>query len=349
MTREKRLGQIVIKLLAWYNEEVRDLPWRRDGSPYHIWISEIMLQQTRVETVKAYYERFTKRLPDIDALASADDETVLKLWEGLGYYSRAVNLKKAAVICRETYGGCLPASYEALLRLPGIGRYTAGAVASIAFGIRAAAVDGNVMRILSRLLADERDIMKQSVRTQAEQLLLSVMPEHEPGRFNEALMELGETICVPNGMPRCEACPVAELCLAHETGREQDYPVRITKKDRRIEKLTVFLLEYGRLTAIRRRPAKGLLAGLYELPHAPGHLNSEEVSAWLAGQGLAGEIAEPLGAAKHVFSHVEWHMTGWRIRLERPSADYQWVEAEELGEAYPIPAAFRHYRKQWRL
>ena len=308
-----------------------------------------MLQQTRVETVKAYYERFMKRLPDIDALASADDEVVLKLWEGLGYYSRAVNLKKAAVICREAYGGCLPASYEELLRLPGIGRYTAGAVASMAFGIRAAAVDGNVMRILARLLADDGDIMKQSVRTQAEQLLLSVMPEREPGRFNEALMELGETICVPSGMPRCESCPVAALCLAHERGREQEYPVRITKKERRIEKLTVFLLECGGLTAIRRRPAKGLLAGLYELPNVPGHLSREEVLAWLEGQGLRGEIAEPLGAARHVFSHVEWHMTGWRVRLEKPPSGYQWVEAEELGEAYPIPTAFRHYRRQWRI
>ncbi len=317
---QEHLKKIPDPLLNWYTGNRRILPWREDPAPYRVWISEIMLQQTRVEAGKAYFQRFVKELPDVEALANADDELLMKLWEGLGYYNRARNLKKAAGVMMERYGGRLPASYEELLELPGIGPYTAGAIGSIAFGIVRPAVDGNVLRVVSRILARKDDIAKASVKKKIENELQAVMPQDRPGDFNQALMELGAIVCLPNGAPKCEECPVAELCRARQVGIQEELPVKKAKKERRTEEKTVLILmdERGRM-ALSRRPSRGLLSGLWELPSFEGRLSEIEVRQRLEGKGIpCGEI-RPAGQAKHIFSHVEWHMIGYQVRTETGS------------------------------
>ena len=228
--KEFKLEALVEPLCLWYEKEKRSMPWRDDATPYHVWLSEIMLQQTRIEAAKAYYDRFTKCLPDIPSLAAVSEEELLKLWEGLGYYNRARNLKKAASLLVERYDGRLPADYDLLLSLPGIGRYTAGAIASIAYGLAEPAVDGNVLRVTMRYLNCDEDIMKMSVRTKMEKQLRAIMPKDCPGEFNQALMELGEVICIPNGKPLCEKCPLSHLFLAHKEWREMELPKKAEKK-----------------------------------------------------------------------------------------------------------------------
>ena len=313
-------------LLDWYQVNKRDLPWRRDAAPYRVWVSEIMLQQTRIGAAMGYFERFTAALPDVAALAAADLDTVLKLWEGLGYYSRARNLHKCAKKLAAEYGGEFPADPAELRKLPGIGDYTAGAIASIAFGQPESAVDGNVVRLLTRLEgcgdpADEK--LKARYRTE----LKGIYPPGECGDFTSALMELGETVCLP-GTPVCGACPLAGLCAAHAAGRETDYPVLPARKPRRIEERRVLLMICGDTAAVRRRPEKGLLAGLWELP------NDLETEPPPEG--------EPCGEAVHVFTHVEWHMRGYILRCGAPLPGYAWVTREER-EALAMPAAFRYY------
>jgi A/G-specific adenine glycosylase len=241
----------------------------------------------------------------------------------------------------------MPADYEALLSLPGIGSYTAGAVASIAYGIPVPAVDGNVLRVLSRLTLCEEDILKQSVKKRWEQSLLAVMPREAPGDLNQALMELGATVCVPNGMAKCEECPISGLCLARKEDRVLEFPKKTPKKARRIEKRTVFLIRDGDAAAIRRRPKSGLLAGLYELPNVSGHLSMEEALEKAKEMDLSPLRIQPIGEAKHIFSHVEWHMIGYQIRVEhlteKGRTDMIFVEPEETEERYPIPAAFGAY------
>ena len=342
------LRQLVEPLLAWYDSSHRILPWREQPTPYRVWISEIMLQQTRVEAVKPYYERFLNALPDIHALAQVPEEELLKLWEGLGYYNRARNLKKAAIQIEEEYGGEMPGSYEELLKLPGIGSYTAGAVASIAFGQAAAAVDGNVLRIVSRVLADDGDIMNQKVRKQVEENLLAVMPKERPGDFNQALMELGAMICVPNGAPKCETCPWNAFCQAKAQDAISRYPKKTPKKARTIEEKTILIIQDENKTALCKRPEKGLLAGLYEFPSIEGHRTEKEVLEYLDGIGYKAIHIRKLEKAKHIFSHREWHMTGYAIRvdeLERPESMGKFIFAEkgETEEKYPIPAAFSAY------
>ncbi|MCR4895308.1 MAG: A/G-specific adenine glycosylase [Lachnospiraceae bacterium] len=344
---EETLG----RLLIWYDAFHRDLPWRRDPSPYHVWISEIMLQQTRVEAVKPYYARFLRSLPDIPALAHCPEEQLLKLWEGLGYYNRVRNLQKAAIVLCEEYGGALPDTYEALLKLPGIGAYTAGAIASICFGRPVPAVDGNVLRILSRLRADERLISEEKVREAVRGELLAVMPKDSPGDLNQAMMELGATVCVPNGAPACGECPWREECRAHLLGAEGVYPRKGAKAGRKTEDLTVLVLQDADRIALHKRPAKGLLAGLYELPNLPGHLSGEEVRSYLDSQGLKVVRITRLPEAKHIFTHKEWHMIGYRVRvdeLERgpkgtDSCAWIYVAPEETLSGYPIPSAFESY------
>ena len=259
------LEQLAEPLLSWYDEHARILPWREEPTAYRVWVSEIMLQQTRVEAVKPYYERFMEALPGIRELAACPEERLLKLWEGLGYYNRARNLKKAAEILVEEYEGVMPKDYEAVLALPGIGSYTAGAVLSIAYEKCYPAVDGNVLRVLSRVTEDDRDILKQSVKKSVETALQAVMPQDRPGAFNQALMELGATVCVPNGQARCEECPLKNLCRGHRDGIELEFPKKAAKKPRRVEERTVLVLLRGDDRAIRKRPPKGLLSGLYEL------------------------------------------------------------------------------------
>lgn len=342
------LDLIAEPLLAWYDENRRILPWRENPTPYHVWLSEIMLQQTRVEAVKSYYGRFLRRLPDISDLAAVEEETLLKLWEGLGYYNRARNLKKAAIQIMEEYDGMMPGNYEELLKLAGIGSYTAGAVASIAFGQPVPAVDGNVLRVLSRLRTDDRDILEAGVKKSIEEELRGVIPKDRPGDFNQALMELGAMVCIPNGSPKCESCPWGELCQARIQNRITEYPKKAPKKPRSIEKKTVLVIRYGNLVALRRRPDRGLLAGLYEFPTMEGHCGEEQVITHLRQSGVVPLRISRLTEAKHIFTHKEWHMTGYSVRIDDLSGmgEYVFVEPEKIRDQYPVPSAFAAYMEQ---
>ena len=310
------MEQIVKPLLLWYDGHARVLPWREDNSPYRVWVSEIMLQQTRVEAVKPFFERFVRSLPDVQALAGCPEDRLLKLWEGLGYYNRARNMQKAARIIVQEYGGEFPADYETLLSLPGIGHYTAGAIGSIAFGIRMPAVDGNVLRVLSRVKARYEDILRQSVKTAMEQEVQKIIPADRAGDFNQALIEVGAVVCVPNGRAKCKECPLAFCCQAKAQNIVEELPKKKAKKKRRMEDKTVLVLREGSRVAIRKRPSEGLLAGLYELPNLEGHLSEDEVLERIRGWGLSPIRILPLAGAKHIFSHVEWRMTGYAVSLE---------------------------------
>lgn len=342
------LDEIAEPLLKWYDSGRRILPWREDPSPYHVWVSEIMLQQTRVEAVKSYYDRFMQALPDIEHLAAAEEEELLKLWEGLGYYNRVRNLNKAAKIIVEEYGGNMPSEYEALTELPGIGSYTAGAISSIAYGKRVPAVDGNVLRVLTRLCCDERDIMQQSVRRQIEEELKPIIPKECAGDFNQALMELGATVCAPNGIPHCGECPWVKLCRAHERGEELRFPHKTPKKPRTIEEKTVLIIRDNSRTALRKRENSGLLAGMYEFPCLEGKLSGKQVLSYLKQEGLSVLKIEKLKESKHIFSHKEWHMIGYMIRVDELAArigneKLLFVEKSEAKEKYPIPSAYAAY------
>lgn len=346
LTEEGRLRAAGGPLLHWYKENRRILPWREEPTPYRVWISEIMLQQTRVEAVKPYFARFMAALPDVKSLSEVEEQTLLKLWEGLGYYSRARNLKKAAQVIMEEYGGRMPDSYEKLLNLPGIGSYTAGAVASIAFGIPEPAVDGNVLRVIARLLADREDIKKAGVKKHYEALIRGNMDRERAGDYNQALIELGAIVCIPAGKPLCGDCPLNSVCLAYRDGLTGEIPVKAPKKPRRIEEKTVFLLEWEDRAAIRKRSEKGLLASLYEFPSVPGHAKEEELIDIL---GIPQEEIlsfEKLPDSVHIFSHVEWHMTGYRVKItnEHPEL-YNMVKKEEIFSKYPLPNAFGVYTK----
>ena len=336
-------------LLDWYDRGKRLLPWREDATPYHVWISEIMLQQTRVEAVKPYYDRFMEALPDIAHLAGAGEEELLKLWEGLGYYNRVRNLKKAACMIMENYGGKMPAEYHELMKLPGIGSYTAGAVSSIAYGQRVPAVDGNVLRVLARLKGDGRDISQLSVRGQVEKELSDNMPKERPGDFNQALMELGAVVCIPVGMPYCARCPWENICKAHAQGREMELPFKTPKKPRVVEEKTVLIIKDETRAALVKRPERGLLAGMYEFPCLEGHLSDSQVIGYLKEEGLSVIKIEQLPASRHIFTHKEWHMIGYAVRVDelaekRHKAGMIFAELGEIRDRYPIPSAYRAYR-----
>ena len=328
------------RIADWYSLSRRVLPWREEPTPYRIWISEIMLQQTRIEAVIPYYRRFLAELPDVAALAAVDDERLMKLWEGLGYYSRARNLKKAAELVMRDWGGELPRTAAELRTLPGIGDYTAGAIASIACGEPEPAVDGNVLRVLSRLLENSGDILSPAVKKSVTSLLREHYPSGEAAALTtEGLMELGETICIPNGAPKCELCPWRSLCRAHQNGTEEKFPVKAPPRPRRIEERTVLLLRWGNRWAIRQREKKGLLAGLWELPNELGAVTEEELRARFP----QAERIAPCGSAKHVFTHVEWHMEGWLLDLRKPLPGLTWETAEEIRARYSIPTALKAY------
>lgn len=316
-------------LLAWYDKNRRELPWRQDVTPYRVWVSEIMLQQTRIEAARGYFQRFMEAFPTVEALAAADGETVLKLWEGLGYYSRARNLHACARRVTEEYGGRFPDRAEDLRRLPGIGEYTAGAIASIAFGRPEPAVDGNVLRVLARYTRCGKSVGETGVKARFREELRAIYPAGRCGDFTSALMELGETVCTP-GTPACPACPLREDCLAHRAGEETAYPVLPPKKPRRVERRQVLLLIRGDRVALRKRPEKGLLGGMWEYPNR------------LEGEPPPGGTC--CGSAVHIFSHVEWHMTGYILRPGPEAPDCIWVTPEER-RALAIPAAFRHYSR----
>lgn len=334
-------------LVQWYRENKRDLPWRENPEAYRVWISEIMLQQTRVEAVKGYYDRFLKTLPDVQSLAEAEEDQLLKLWEGLGYYNRVRNMQKAARQIMVDYHGVFPSDYEEIRSLTGIGSYTAGAISSFAFGKPEPAVDGNVLRVLTRILADHSDIMKQSTKTKMEKALRKVIPEGSPSDFNQGLIELGAIVCVPNGEPKCQECPVSHLCRAREEGRISEFPVKKKAKARRIEDKTILVFRDDEEIAIGKRDKKGLLAGLYELPNVPGHLSRKEAENYCKEIGLLPIRIKKLPAAKHIFSHVEWHMIGYDIRVDElektNKKEFLFIHPGEIEKTYPIPAAFEMY------
>ena len=335
------LRQIIEPLIGWYDENKRLLPWREDKEPYHVWISEIMLQQTRIEAVIRYYARFMQALPDTAALSSVEDDKLMKLWEGLGYYSRARNLKKAACVVMQDYGGVFPRSYAELRKLPGIGEYTAGAIASICFDEPVPAVDGNVLRVIARLTADRANVLLPDTKKRAAERLRALMPARA-GAFNEALMELGEILCLPNGAPICERCPLSAFCAACRGGLTGELPVRIKVMKRKRAALTVLLLRDadGRL-AIEKRPDKGLLAGMYQLPNLNGHLSADEITAALREWGMEPDEPQYIKDAKHVFTHIDWDMKGWRVNVVEGTERFLWVTEEELRESYPLPTAFQ--------
>ena len=335
----------VSDLLSWYQKSARVLPWRSQPTPYRVWVSEIMLQQTRVEAVIPYFNRFMEVLPDVAALADAPEELLLKLWEGLGYYNRARNLQRAARQVLEEYGGQLPADYDKLLTLPGIGEYTAAAIASIAFGIPAAAVDGNVLRVLSRICDSSADIARPEVKSGFGEQLAEQIPEEQAGDFTQAMMELGATVCLPAGQPRCQGCPMAEVCEGRSRGTAPLLPVKSAKKPRKIENRTVAVVIARGQALIRQRPNKGLLAGLWELPNLEGELTSGEITKLLQGWGLDPLRILPMGAAKHIFTHIEWQMQGWLVQVAEPTPlpGWVWADTEALQKGHPLPSAFRAY------
>lgn len=347
-------SEIVEYLLDWYELNRRILPWREDPKPYYIWVSEIMLQQTRVEAVKPYFDRFIGELPEIKDLANVKEERLLKLWEGLGYYNRVRNMQKAAITIMEEYGGFLPSSYEELIKLNGIGPYTAGAIASIAYQIPVPAIDGNVYRVTKRIAGSFDDITRAGVQKELEKDLMAVMPENRPGDFNQALMELGAAICIPNGVPFCDKCPVMHLCRGFHNGTMCSIPVKPAKKQRKLDDRTILVLEYQDRIAIRKREEKGLLAGLWELPSLDGKYGIQKIEEVFKNNTLkfyhneTYYTIEGLGEAKHIFSHVEWRMTGYLVHLNEPliGNNLTWVTRDEIKEKYTLPSAFVPYMKR---
>lgn len=339
--------EIVPYLLDWFDYNARILAWRENPKPYYIWISEIMLQQTRVEAVKGYFDRFTTALPDMKMLAEAEEDKLLKLWEGLGYYNRVRNMQKAAKLVLKEYGGELPSDYEKLMDLPGIGSYTAGAIASIAYKIPVPAVDGNVLRVTKRISGSFDDITKDQVKKELWQDLNRIIPKDRPGDFNQALMELGATVCLPNGKPFCDKCPVMHLCRAFHEDTVMKIPVKPPKKERKKENRTILLMEYEDRYAIHRRGEKGLLAGLWELPGLEGRLELHDIELFLKDKGIEIDGTYPLGEAKHVFSHIEWYMVGYYIRVANIQNQLYlqnfidlWADKKEIIQKYSIPNAF---------
>jgi len=329
-------------LLPWYRENRRQLPWREDREPYHIWISEIMLQQTRVEAVKGYYRRFLVAFPDIAALAGAEDGLLHKLWEGLGYYSRVRNLKKAAIRIQEDHGGIFPRDHSMVRKLPGIGPYTAGAICSIAFGQPTPAVDGNVLRVVSRLTDDSTPIDSASFRCLVEERLRAVYPP-EAGEFTQALMELGATVCGPNRKPDCQRCPCGSFCLGYSHGTAEALPAKLPKLKKRQENRTVFLLRCGEKYALEKRPEAGLLAGLWQFPNVPGFLEPEEAVAYLEGLGIRPREILRQTEKKHIFTHIRWDMRGLRMDVEGEGGGFCWLTPRQIREEAALPTAFRQF------
>lgn len=331
-----QLNQLTIPLLEWFRDHQRTLPWRSDPTPYHVWVSEIMLQQTRVAAVLGYYHRFMTALPTVHDLARVDEDQLLKLWQGLGYYNRARNLQKAARQIVEQWGGQFPASYEQLLTLPGVGEYTAGAIASIAFGLPEPAVDGNVLRVVARITGDASDISRADTKKAVRSALAEIIPLNAPGNFNQALMELGALICLPNGAPDCAHCPAATFCVAHLENQTDFLPVKGTKKPRTIENRTVYLIFYDGKVALRRRPNRGLLAGLWEFPNELS--DSPVPEQW----ELTPVSQEFCGVGRHIFTHREWHMTGqlWLLPSDRLPEGWVWADSADLQNKYAVPNAF---------
>lgn len=329
-------------LLPWYEENKRQLPWRQDKDPYHIWISEVMLQQTRVEAVKGYYARFLQALPTLNDLANADDELLHKLWEGLGYYSRVRNLKKAAQQVVEYHGGMFPGKYRDVLALPGIGEYTAGAICSIAFDQPIPAVDGNVLRVVSRLTDNATPIDQPQFKKQTAESLQAVYPA-QAGAFTQALMELGATVCGPNRKPDCANCPCKDFCLGHHNGTAENLPVKSPKRQRRQEERTVFILSCDGKYALQKRPKTGLLADLWQFPNVEGHLDANAAVSKVEENGFKAKDIYRQVEKKHIFTHIQWNMNGVYMEVKEPLPIYTWMTPESIEAEAALPTAFRQF------
>lgn len=344
--------QLTKDLLDWYDAHARILPWRESPTPYRVWVSEIMLQQTRIEAVIPYFERFLNALPTLVDLSKADDGTLSKLWEGLGYYHRVRNMKLAAIICMNQYLGELPSTYDELIKLPGIGAYTAGAIASIAFKQRVPAIDGNVLRVFSRIVFSEDDILKEKTKKKFQSIVLDYLPIHRPDDFNQAIMEIGQLVCIPNGAPKCDICPLSKHCIAYQRGLQDTLPIKQSKKKRRIEAHTILLFIHDEKVLLHHRDETGLLASLYEFINIPEALSHDEVIKRIENKGLFIKKMIALHPNKHIFSHVEWHMEGYIICLdEKIEVDdtHVWASHDEMEETYAIPTAFHSYKKALQL
>lgn len=341
--KQKLLARLPKVLLPWYETSARPLPWRETKDPYRVWLSEIMLQQTRVEAVKQYYTRFLEALPTIEALAAAEESLLLKLWEGLGYYSRARNLQKAAQRIMNEHGGVFPTQYKDILALPGIGAYTAGAVSSICFDRPTPAVDGNVLRVVSRITELFEPVSTPAVKKDITESLAEIYPKTRCGDFTQSLMELGATVCVPNGAPACGICPAARFCLAHKNNTESRLPLRPEKKARKCENRTVFLLLCGEHIAILKRPETGLLAGLWEFPNVLGALSKEKAVTALKQWDIVPSGILQSVSRKHIFTHVEWNMTGYYFTCDRMPDTLTWVTLRELETEIALPTAFKQF------
>lgn len=329
-------------LLGWYEQNKRALPWREDRDPYHIWLSEIMLQQTRVEAVKGYYTRFLLAIPTVEALAQADDEILHKLWEGLGYYSRVRNLKNAAGVIVNDYGGVFPKEHKQILALPGIGPYTAGAICSIAFDQPVAAVDGNVLRLIARLTNDFTPVDEPAYKKQVQDALQTVYPR-QAGAFTQALMELGATLCGPNRKPDCENCPCKAFCKGHQAGTSEALPVKLPKKTRKQEDRTVFILTCNGAYALRKRENRGLLADLWELPNVSGKLSIPECLEEVEEMGLIPRDIYAQVEKKHIFTHIRWDMIGVYMEVAEPVGSVIWYTPDQIRKQAALPTAFRQF------
>lgn len=367
MDNQQKKFYFVRQLLDWFARYQRDLPWRKNKNPYYIWVSEIMLQQTRVDTVIPYFHRFIEKFPTIEALSDAPEEEVLKCWEGLGYYSRARNLQTAVREVKENYNAVVPDNKQEISALKGVGPYTAGAILSIAYNKPEPAVDGNVMRVLSRYFLIAEDIMKGSTRVYMENLIRELIPHDAAGDFNQALMELGAMVCTPKS-PHCLTCPVMEHCEGRLEGMEESLPIKKKAKPPRIEQRLVALMKGSGINAgkilIRQRPQQGLLARMWELPHIdiPGaSLNwkgsDEQNMDYLRGQ-LAAESdlrIEPIGwfmNVQHTFSHIHWNMQVYLcfkaedFNIESGHLEYRWISLDER-EQYAFPNVFLRILKEY--
>ncbi|HSP46673.1 MAG TPA: A/G-specific adenine glycosylase [Clostridiaceae bacterium] len=331
------------RLVAWFHADKRDMPWRSDPSPYRVWVSEVMLQQTRVDTVIPYFNRFIERLPTVEDLAEVEEGELMKLWEGLGYYSRVRNMQTTAREIVDDHGGEFPRTALELRKFKGIGAYTAGAVASIAFDDKAAAVDGNVFRVMARLTANHGDLRDLKVQKELTREVERVLPDESVGDFNQALIELGALVCISKGSPKCPVCPVISYCEANRLGIQDILPYKSKAKEKTVEEKTVFLIQCGDRFAIRQRPKERLLGGLFELPNVPGFLTPEEAAEVLTEWELGILSVTMMKPAKVLFTHIQWNLRGLHIVVEKEAGDLVWATREEALKSYAFASAFSFY------
>ena len=342
---EAEIVEFQQKILTWYISHRREMPWREDPTPYRIWISEIMLQQTRVDTVIPYFNNFMEKYPTIESLANSDEDELMKYWEGLGYYSRIRNIRETALNIVSNYNGEIPETFDELLKLKGIGEYTAGAIASEAFGQIVPAVDGNVFRVFARLTAKEDDLRDLKFQKRLKEAVTSVLPESQIGDFNQGLIELGALICIPKGSPKCGLCPVKDLCLSNKFNLQDKIPVKSKAKQRTVQEKTVFILQFQDKFAVRKRDDQNLLAGLFEIPNVEGFYTIDEAKIIVEEMGLAVSGIHMIKDRKVIFTHIEWILQGYYVHVENENEQYIFETKENLIQKYTLATAFREYLK----